>query len=218
MAARCGAQRERPPRSSQTRRHEAAGAKPRRGFRAGALRAGAGRGVQEATQARLTAPLDPVGLFRRLHEAEVRYVIVGGFAVIAHGYQRTTSDLDICPDPDPSNLARFAFLLRDLEARHADVGDFDPDEFPYDPTDPEQLAQGGNFRLETSRGSLDIMQWIPGFGDALAYPQLIRDAITAEVRGVPVTVCSRADLATMKRAADRPQDRADIEQLELGRE
>jgi hypothetical protein len=162
----------------------------------------------------LTAPLDPAALFRRLHEAGVLYVVVGGFAVIAHGVQRTTADLDICPDPDPANLGRLARLLEELDARHADAGNSGAGEFPRDPTDPAQLAEGGNFRLETSLGSLAVMQWIPGIEATPAYPELAEDAITAHVRGVPVSVCSRTHLVAMKRAADRPLDRADLDQLE----
>jgi hypothetical protein len=161
----------------------------------------------------LTPPLDPAALFRRLHEADVRYVVIGGFAVIAHGVQRSTADLDICPDPDPANLTRLALLLRDLEARQAEAGDFRQDELPFDPTDPERLGEGGNFRLETSLGSLDIMQSIPGIAGEPAYRELAGEAIEAEVRGVPVTVCSLRHLLAMKQAADRPLDRVDLDQL-----
>lgn len=161
----------------------------------------------------MTEGLDAAALFRRLHDAEVRYVVVGGFAVIAHGVQRSTHDLDICPDPDPENLARLARLLNELDARHVEARDFAQEEFPYDPTKPLELAEGGNFRLETALGSLDIMQWIPGIPDDHAYPVLANDAVTAEVRGIPVSVCSREHLLAMKRAANRPIDRADLDQL-----
>lgn len=107
---------------------------------------------------------------------------------------------------------RLASLLRDLDARHAEAEDFGQDELPHDPTNPEDLAEDGNIRLETSMGRLDIMQWIPGIPGELAYPALARDAITADVHG-PVTVCSREHLLLMKRAANRPIDRADLDQL-----
>jgi len=147
----------------------------------------------------------------------VRYVVVGGFAVIAHGFHRLTKDLDVCPDPSPENLARLAAMLAELGAQHAGLGDFAPEEFPFDPTDPRQLAQGGNFRLDTPLGDLDVMQWIPGVPGELAFDHLARDAITASVRGVPVAVCSLEDLRAMKRAADRPQDRIDLEGLVIAR-
>lgn len=160
---------------------------------------------------------DPAALFRRLHGAGVRYVVVGGFAVIAHGVQRSTKDLDICPEPDPANLARLASLLAELDVRHADAGDFAQEEFPYDPTDPAQLAEGGNFRLETSLGSLDPMRWISGIPGDLAFPALARDALTADVNGVPVTVCSHAHLVAMKEAAGRDEDLVDLKRLRAAR-
>jgi hypothetical protein len=45
-----------------------------------------------------------------------------------------------------------------LDARQLGIGDFEPDEFPFDPTRAEDLERGANFRLETSLGDLDIMQ------------------------------------------------------------
>ena len=39
-----------------------------------------------------------------------------------------------------------------FEPEHVGLEDFTPKEFPYDPTDPVQLAEGANFRLETNLG------------------------------------------------------------------
>jgi hypothetical protein len=66
----------------------------------------------------VTEVLNPEPLLRALHEADVRHIIIGGFAVNAHGVIRPSKDLDIVPDPDPANLQRLAALLRALEARH----------------------------------------------------------------------------------------------------
>ena len=110
----------------------------------------------------MTKVLNPEPLLRALHDAGVRRVIIGGFAVNAHGVIRPSKDLDIVPDPGPANLARLAALLEDLDARHVGLGDFEPDEFPFDPTRLEDLQQGANFRLETRLGDLDIMQWVAG--------------------------------------------------------
>ncbi len=56
-------------------------------------------------------------------------------------------------------------LLRDLDVQHVGAADFAADELPYDPTDPEQLAQAANFRLETRLGPLDIMPWVAGIDE-----------------------------------------------------
>src|SRR3954466_1133780 len=98
----------------------------------------------------------PDELIAAIAEAGIDYVLIGGLAVAAHGYPRATKDVDIVPAPDPPNLARLASLLRALNAQHYGLGDFDPSEFPFDPHDPAQLAEGGNFVLATRLGRLDI--------------------------------------------------------------
>jgi len=105
-------------------------------------------------------------LLLALREAHVRFVVIGGIAVGVHGYVRATKDLDIVPDPEPENVTRLSSLLRELDAEHVGVGDFAAEEFPYDPIDPEQLALGANFRLETRLGPLDIMQWVAGIDES----------------------------------------------------
>lgn len=60
--------------------------------------------------------------------AEVRFIVIGGFAVSAHGYLRGTKELDIVPDPDPENLRRLAGALTQLEARIMGVEEFSEEE------------------------------------------------------------------------------------------
>lgn len=59
--------------------------------------------------------LDLRALLELLHERDVRFVVIGGVAVAAHGYVRGTEDLDLVPDPDPQNLERLTAALDDLE-------------------------------------------------------------------------------------------------------
>ena len=160
----------------------------------------------------MKAAFDPAALFLRLHRADVRYVVIGGFAVIAHGAQRSTKDLDICPDPAPENLTRLAGLLADLGARS--IGDFEEQEMPSDPTRPEGLAEGGNFRLTTDLGDVDIMQWIPGLPEDRTYRMLAEGATVGDFDGVPVAVCSLEHLRLMKRTAGRAVDLEDLSRLD----
>jgi hypothetical protein len=153
-------------------------------------------------------------LLLALRKADVRFIVIGGIAVGVHGYVRATKDLDIVPDPAPANLTRLALLLRDIGAEHVGVGEFSAEEFPYDPTDPEQLAQGTNFRLETRLGPLDIMQWVAGIEKDPAYAALAREAITVPFRDGPLLVCGLEHLRAMKRAAGREQDLVDLRELE----
>ena len=159
--------------------------------------------------------LDADALLRRLTAAGVGYIVVGGFAVIAHGVVRATKDLDICPDPAQENLARLARLLGDLHATQADTGDFLAHELPYDATRGDDLDQGGNFRLLTDLGPLDVMQWISGVDADLAFAVLDGQAITVDWHGIPIKVASLEHLRAMKRAAGRPQDLKDMADLEI---
>jgi hypothetical protein len=119
----------------------------------------------------VTPALDVAELIRRLHAAGVEHVLIGGLAVNAHGVIRATKDVDICPNPDLANLERLASLLQVLAVRQLGVEEagFQEDEMPFDPTRAEDLAQGGNFRLETPLGVLDVMQWVPGIDEEHAY-------------------------------------------------
>lgn len=156
---------------------------------------------------------DPRDLIAALDAARIEYVVIGGFAVAAHGYVRATKDLDIVPSPASDNLERLAGLLRDLDAQLYGTGDFDATEFPFDPLDPQQLAEGGNFLLQTRLGRLDVMQWVPGIEVEPAYEHLSASATSISVWGHRVSVCSKDDLITMKRTAGRQQDLDDLSQL-----
>ena len=156
---------------------------------------------------------DPGDLIIALSTAKVDYVVIGGFAVGAHGFPRATKDLDVVPAGETENLEKLAAVLATLGAAHHEPGDFDPSEFPYDPLDPDQLALGGNFLLATTAGRLDVMQWVPGIDADRAYDVLAPQAISVPFRGVTVRVCSLAHLRQMKEAAGRPQDLVDLENL-----
>jgi hypothetical protein len=162
----------------------------------------------------MSEALDPLSLLRALHERGIEHIVVGGFAVTAHGFTRVTKDLDIVPSPARENLEKLAGALRDLNATILDTGDFKPEEIPADPTRADDLAMGGNFCLHTDIGRLDVMQWLAGIDDDL-YTALDRGAIESSVDGVPVRVCGLEDLRMMKRAAGRPQDLEDLRRLDV---
>gem|GEM_PF-5181163 len=107
----------------------------------------------------MSESLDP-GALSCFADAGVRYVVVGGLAVNAYGVIRATKDVDICPDPSQENLARLACVLRELQAVQMGIEDFERREMPFDPTNVDDLSQGGNFRLVTRLGNLDA-RWQP---------------------------------------------------------
>jgi len=156
---------------------------------------------------------EPDELLLALSSAQVEFIVIGGVAVGVHGFTRATKDLDIVPDPSMENLERLARVLREIKAQHIGLEDFSPEEFPYDPTDPVQLAEGANFRLETSLGPMDIMQWVAGIETDLAYEELAPKAFPVTFRDSEIRVCAIEHLRAMKRAAGRPRDLDDLKQL-----
>jgi hypothetical protein len=145
-------------------------------------------------------------LLQLLHEKEIRFVVIGGVAVAAHGYVRGTEDLDLVPDPDPANLERLSATLNELESTLPTVKGrrFDP------ASDTGVIRRGGNVTADTKFGGLDVVQRARGVP---SYSQLAKDAVESELLGVPVRVCSLARLRGMKEAQGRAQDRADLENL-----
>jgi hypothetical protein len=165
------------------------------------------RGVREPA-----LQLEP--LLRFLAEHGVAFVVIGGFALSAHGVIRGTKDVDIVGAPDPANLRRLALALRDLRAEVMLADDFDPRELGIEP-DEEGLALGGNWVLRTRLGRLDVMQDIPGVD---GYRQLREGSIEVDVPDAGrFSFAGYDDLIAMKRAAGRPQDEIDIVALERAR-
>ncbi len=156
---------------------------------------------------------DLEALLHALAASGLRFVVIGGVAVGVHGYVRATKDLDVCPAGDRENLEVLARLLSELDAEQLEVGDFAPGELPFDPREADDLAEGGNFRLRTRLGALDVMQWSPGFDAEQAFATLDANAIQLDLDGSAIRVCSLEDLRIMKRTAGRPQDLVDLELL-----
>jgi predicted nucleotidyltransferase len=146
-------------------------------------------------------------LLRRLGEAEVRFVVVGGLALGARGVVRGTKDVDIVVDPDPANLRAVAEVAvaagGHLQRGEALLGT------PF--SIAAELARGEQVAIATDLGRLDIVQGLEGVPP---YAELHSRSSEAEVLGVTVAVCSREDLRAMKRAAGRGQDLVDLENLE----
>jgi hypothetical protein len=157
-------------------------------------------------------PLDGESLLAILEESGVEFIVIGGFAVSAHGHLRATKDLDIVPDPNPENLARLAEALDRLGAQVQGVEEFSEDEVVQ--PDAEGLRLGGNFVLNTNHGRLDILQLV---APDLGYGELRAAAIEDLVFGHRVRFCGFDDLVTMKEAAGRPEDLIDLRRLREAR-
>jgi predicted nucleotidyltransferase len=148
-------------------------------------------------------PSDPQRIFELLDRHSVDFVVIGGYAVIAHGHVRNTRDVDLVAATDLPNLQRFKAVLDELGA---ELWGVDAHLLGVE-LDPATLAEGANFTLATSAGGLDFFNEVPG---GVPYSELRSRALELEVRGVTVRVAGLDDLIRMKRAAGRPIDLEDI--------
>jgi predicted nucleotidyltransferase len=146
-------------------------------------------------------------LLRRLSEAGVEFVLIGGLAVNAWGVVRGTKDVDIVVAPDLENLKRVAGVAVAVHG-HIQTGE---SFLSTPPSIAAHLASGERAAIETELGQLDVVQGLDGVP---AYDALRARATEAEVLGIKVSVCSVEDLKAMKRAAGRTRDQADLEDLD----
>jgi predicted nucleotidyltransferase len=137
----------------------------------------------------------------------VEFVLIGGLAVNAWGVVRGTKDVDIVVAPDLENLKRVAGVAVAIHG-HIQTGE---SFLSTPPSIAAYLASGERTAIETELGQLDVVQGLDGVP---AYDELRARAAEAEVLGIKVLVCSFEDLKTMKRAAGRTRDKADLEDLD----
>ena len=142
----------------------------------------------------------------RLAGAGVDFVVIGGVAVIAHGYERNTKDLDICYSPDRPNLEALGEVLLELGARLRGIDE----EIPF-AADARTLARTQILTLDTQEGGLDLLVDPTG---SPGYETLKARAERIDFDGLEILIASIEDLLAMKRAANRPQDQTDIQALE----
>ena len=135
--------------------------------------------------------------FQSLNDNGVRYLVVGGYAVAIHGHPRYTKDIDVWIEPDRDNasrtiaaLAQFGFASLELVAE-----DF---------LEPDRIIQ-----LGYPPARIDLLTSVPGVDFAACYPA----RVAATFVDVAVDFIDLANLRLAKRAAGRPQDVADLEEL-----
>jgi len=144
-------------------------------------------------------------LLGRLASAGVDFVVVGGVAVIAHGYERNTNDLDISYSSNSENLEALGGVLIDLGARLRGVDE----DVPFIP-DARTLRRTRILTLDTPDGGLDLLAEPDG---SPGYETLREHAEPIEFDGFEILIASIEDLLAMKRSANRPKDQPDVEAL-----
>lgn len=150
-------------------------------------------------------------IFAALNDAGVDYVVVGGLAVILHGYLRATADLDLAVGLSPDNARRVMQALAAIGLR------------PRLPLAMEDFADAEK-RQEWQRDHhmLVFPLWDPHnplrsvdvfIEEPVAFAVLLRDAVVKDLDGLFVRIASFDHLIQMKQASGRVRDLDDIDKL-----
>ena len=136
-------------------------------------------------------------LLLAFNAAEVRYLVVGAYAVTFHAQPRFTKDLDIWVEASQENAAR---VHKALTAFGAPVSELTPDDL----ANQEMVYQIG-----VAPNRIDILMGVSGLEFGAAWP----NRVESQYGDCPIHVISRQDLIRNKRAAARPQDIIDLRAL-----
>lgn len=133
-----------------------------------------------------------------LNDNEVRYLVIGGYAVALHGHPRYTKDIDIWIQMTPENANRMVAALHDFGFGSLGLR---AEDFLV----PDQVIQLG---YPPSR--IDLITSPPGVDFETCYDSRVQTVID----GVAVSFIDLENLKKNKRAAGRLQDLADLENLQ----
>ncbi|MDY0165201.1 MAG: hypothetical protein RBS80_01570 [Thermoguttaceae bacterium] len=152
---------------------------------------------------------NPLHLLDVLNSHNVPFVVIGGHAVTYHGFVRATEDTDVIFQRTPRSESA---LLRALAEVHANwIGDEIDPETGIERLIPVSAAYIRGTRtmmLVTDFGFLDVFDYVPGLPE-LSVEELFASALECGGHKYVALPLLRA----MKAAANRPKDRADLENL-----
>jgi hypothetical protein len=133
-----------------------------------------------------------------LQKHKVRYVLVGGLAVIMNGHFRTTKDMDIFYEKDEENANRVLDVIRDFGFGYLKL------------TLDDLMDAGGFIKLGNEPQRIDLFCELPG----VQFDEVYKDAFDYKEEEFVVKVIHINHLIQNKKAVGRLQDKADVEKLE----
>ncbi len=153
-----------------------------------------------------------IQIIRALNEAGVEYLIVGGVAVNAHGFERYTKDVDLVIGLDPQNITQGLHALESIDY-HMSI-----------PVSPQEFASRENREMwKTEKNMIVLKLWSDQHQrtpiDVFIYePFNFQNEYTnrkiEKIEGLEAPIVSLESLFKMKREANRNQDLIDIENLQ----
>jgi hypothetical protein len=157
--------------------------------------------------------LNPERVFRLLEQEGAEVVLIGGLAAVAQGVPIIhANDIDLCYNPDPTNLPRLVRALAPLHPRLrlARLGDEEARPLPFR-WDERTLTQSPVVTLQTDAGALDLMSTVQGVG---SYAAVLAVTKRVDLYRTHVLALDLPALIASKRAAGRPKDLMALPQIE----
>ena len=145
-------------------------------------------------------------LLERLIRSNVEFVVVGGFAAVAHGVSLLTQDVDVCCRFTLENLLKLQNALSDLQPIHR----MTPKRLALNLT-ATNCAGLKNLYLDTDYGLLDCLSEVLAIGE---YEEVLRQSVAVRLPFGQVRILGLNALIKAKKAMNRPRDREAVEQLE----
>ena len=142
-----------------------------------------------------------VKFWQALNENGVRYIMVGGFAIRFHGFNRSTDDLDLWLEDTPLNRKHLRIAFAALG-----YGDFAS-------LETMQFVPGWTNFYIGGGVELDIMTSMKGLED-VSFRECLEMASIAELDGVEVPFLHINHLIANKKIVNRPKDQIDVIELE----
>jgi hypothetical protein len=139
-------------------------------------------------------------LLKTLLKNNVKFLLVGGYAVIYHGYKRTTGDMDIWIEPNNDNKLRLIDVLKEFE--------FDAEGIAHIKNLDFTTHLAFHFWEEPER--VDCLTYISNVKFSEAYEQ----RVVANIEGIQVPIIHYNHLIMSKIMSERLKDKADVEELQ----
>lgn len=133
-----------------------------------------------------------------LNSHEVRYLVVGGYALAFHGHPRYTKDIDLWLEITPRNAAAVLAALHDFGFAELEL------------TEQDFLESGNVIQLGYPPSRIDLLTQATGLDFSTCY----ETRVEVDIEGVQVNFVDLENLKKNKRATGRLQDLADLEYLE----
>lgn len=142
-------------------------------------------------------PRDFLDLLKLLNQHGVKYLVIGGYAVVLHGHNRMTGDLDLFIELSPENAEAFCAAYHEFGLGRGEI------------TAADFLEEGKMIRAGFEPMRIEVLNRISG----VTFEECFPHRVDIEIEGVPVSFIGRVQLIANKLASGRDKDLSDVKKL-----